>query len=425
MKQQLAWSFLCVLTACGGSQVPMAPETSPYFDEVSAELQLGGTVYAYADIDGDAVRATDFVLTLLRDVPGVGTQQGVHRLNATTLVRILGLYDVRAIGLSSYERGSLYHNRAFIHHTGPREGLLQLFDGEPAPFVMASIAPEGADLVWEQRFDLRVLVDIARALSELGVGMAPEQLDRALDERVLGLEITLGQIVERLSTTAGLILAMDESRILRIPGESFSFPYTDFLFRIDGLGILADAMEKRATLDPFLVSKRSEEWVVIRPAITLPPPWNAYEPSVVHELATGRIYVVSSPEFLESCLVTTRNVTQSPDFARAFDQLPTNGNGMTYVSPRMTRQMHAILDRVIEVNGSSMSTGIARFFLPDVGEPAGWVVRNAPNGMLFTSNTPSSHKSTLLTLGYAALLPAVVVFGASVLAPEQALAAAP
>jgi hypothetical protein len=36
---------------------------------------------------------------------------------------------------------------------------------------------------------------------------------------------------------------------------------------------------------------------------------------------------------------------------------------------------------------------------------------------LITSNSPSSHKSTLLTLGYVALLPAVAVVGASVLAP--------
>ncbi|MGB5694934.1 MAG: hypothetical protein WBM46_04725 [Polyangiales bacterium] len=420
--KQLAWLFLCIFTACGGSRLPMAPEKSPYFDAVSSQLQLGGTVYAYADIEGDAVRATGFLLTLLRDLPALGSQGGANRLNATTLVRILGLHNVDAIGLSSYEHESLYHNRSFIHHTGPREGLLELFGGEPAPFEMVSIAPKGADLVWEQRFDARVLVDIVRALGELGVGMTPEELDRSLNEPVLDLDITLGSIVERLNTTAGLVLVVDESRTLRIPGESFWFPYTDFLFRIDGLGPLADAMAKRAALDPFIASTRSEEWVIIRPTIALPAPWNAYEPSVAHELSTGRIFVVSSPAFLERCLLATDNVTQGPDFRRAFEELPPTGNGMTYFSPRMTRQMHAILDRVIEANGSSISTSIARFFLPDVGQPVGWVVGNARDGILFTSNTPSSHKSTLLTLGYAALLPALVVVGVSTLAPEQAVA---
>jgi hypothetical protein len=413
MKLNFVPVLLGVLTACSGSGVPMAPQKSPHFDAVSSQLQLGGTVYAYADIEGDAERAADFLLTLLRDLPGLVPQQGVNRLNATTLVRILGLHNVQAIGLSSYERESLYHNRSFIHHTGAREGLLKLFGAGPAAFDLVSIAPKDADLVWEQQLDVRVLVDIVRALGELGVGLTPEQLDQALRERVLDLDITLGAILGRLNTTAGLILAVDESRPLRIPGESFWFPYTDFLFRIDGLADLADAIAERAALDPFIAFERTEEWVIIRPAIRLPPPWNAYEPSVLKEIATGRMYVVSTPAFLERCLSATDGVTESSDFIHAFEQLPTLGNGLTYLSPLMTRQMHAVLDRVIETNGSSITTSIARFFLPDVGYPVGWVARNTDGGILFTSNTPSSHKSTLLTLGYAALLPALAVVGAS------------
>jgi hypothetical protein len=396
----------------------MAPQKSPHFDTVSAELQLGGTVYAYADIEGDAERAADFLLTLLRDLPGFVPPQGASRLNATALVRILGLHNVQAIGLSSYQNESLYHNRAFIHHSGARKGLLKLFGAEPAAFDLVTIAPNDADLVWEQQVDARVLVDIVRALGELGVGMTPEALDKALGERVLGLDITLGAIIERLDTTAGLILAVDENRPLRIPGESFWFPYTDFLFRIDGLGELADAIAAGAALDPFIVSERTEDWVIIRPAIRLPPPWNAYEPSVMKEVATGRMYVVSSPAFLKKCLSTMEGVVRSADFIRAFEQLPMTGNALAYLSPRMTRQMHALLDRVIETNGSSITTTLTRFFVPDVGYPVGWVASNINGGLLITSNTPSSHKSTLLTLGYAALLPAAAVIGASLLAPR-------
>jgi hypothetical protein len=418
MKQLFATFFVFVLAACSGG-VPMAPQKSPHFDAVSAQLQLGGTVYAYADIEGDAERATDFLLTLLRDLPGLVPPQGANRLNATSLIRILGLKDLRAIGLSSYENDSLYHNRSFLHHDGTRKGLLKLFGGEPAPFDLISIAPKDADLVWDQQVDLRVLVDIVRALGELGIGLAPEDLDEALRERVLDLDITLGTIIERLNTTAGLILVVDESRSLRIPGESLWFPYTDFLFRIDGLGDLADAIIERASLDPLIASERTDDFVIIRPAIRLPPPWNAYEPSVVKEISTGRMYIVSSPGFLKSCLATTFDaVAQNPDFARAFDQLPMSGNGLVFFSSRMTRQMHALLDRAIETDGSSITTSITRFFLPDAGYPVGWVAQNSDEGLLIASNSPSSHKSTLLTLGYAALLPAVAVIGASFLEPE-------
>lgn len=415
MKKVFSSFSLCVLVACSGSGVPMAPTQSPHFDAVSQRLQLGGTVYAYADIDGDMQRATDFLLTLLRDVPGLVSQREIGRLNASSLVRLLGLENVKALGLSSYEVDDLYRNRSFIHHAGPREGLLKLFGGEPGAFDFVASAPPDADFVWQQQLDLTVLLDIVRALGELGVGMAPEQLEEVLGKRVLDIDITLGAILERLTTSVGLILAIDEGRVLRIPGESFAFPYTDFLLQVEGLAALADAIAERAAVDPFIAAEQTAEWLIIRPAIRLPPPWNAYEPSVVKELETGRMYVVSSPAFLAKCVSTIDGIGQTVEFMSAMEGLPKLGNGLVYMSPRMTRQMHAGLDRVIEANGSSIGTSIARFFLPDVGYPVGWVVANQSDGILFTSNSPSSHKSTLLTLGYAALLPALAVIGASAL----------
>jgi len=262
------------------------------------------------------------------------------------------------------------------------------------------------------------VVEIVRALGELGVGMPPEDLDRSLRQRVLDLDFTLADIVERLNTTAGLILAVDETRPLRIPGESFWFPYVDFLFRIDGLGDVADAIAGRAAIDPFIAVERTADWIFVRPAISLPPPWNTYEPSVAKEVATGRMYVVSSPAFLKQCTGTTARVTQNADFTQAFEELPMRGNGLMYFSPRLTRQMHAQLDRVIENNGASITTSFIRFFLPDVGYPVGWVAQNAAEGLLVTSNSPSSHKSTLLTLGFAALLPGAAVLGASLLTSD-------
>lgn len=410
------------LCACAGSDVPVAPVKSPHFDAVSERLQLGGTVYAYVDIDGDAERAADFVLSLLRDLPELLPQQSTHRLNATSLVRVLGLDAVRAVGLSSYERGDLYHNRTFIHHTGSRRGLLRALGGEPAPFAMASLAPEDADLVWEQQVDVASLVEMVREIGELGVGLSPEELDAELRRPVLGLGVSWGALLENLRATVGVVLSLDEGRNLWIPGESFTFAYTDFVLRVDGLAPLADAIIERAASEPFLRSRSNDGWVIVSPAIRLPPPWNAYEPALMKEQATGRLYVVSSPAFMERCLATaeTGNIASNVVFQTAFADLPRSGNGMTFLSPTMTRQMHAALDQVIAAQGGTITTTVARVLLPDAGTPVGWALRNEPNGMLFTSNTASSHKSTLLTMGLAALLPAAVIVGASWMAAEPA-----
>ncbi|MGB5812987.1 MAG: hypothetical protein WBG86_20815, partial [Polyangiales bacterium] len=102
----------------------MAPRKSPHFDAVAAELQLGGTVFAYVDIDGDAARAADFLASLLRSVPDARSNEG-STINPTRIVDAVGLGGLRAVGMSSYANGELYHNRSVVYATGPREGVLE------------------------------------------------------------------------------------------------------------------------------------------------------------------------------------------------------------------------------------------------------------------------------------------------------------
>ena len=418
MRVAVLLGLSCLLAGCAGHSVPLAPTPSPYFGTVSSQLHLGGTVYAYADIDGDAERAADFVLSLLRELPELARLRGPSRLNATSLVRVLGLDDVKAFGLSSYEQGELYHNRSFIHHEGDREGLLRLFGGEPDDFQLLTVAPADADMLWEQQIDVAALLGIIRDMSTLGIGLSPEELERTLDGSMLDLGVTWRELFEGLQTRASLVVSLDEDRNLWMPGERFMFPFTDFVLAIDGLGALADAIIRRAASDPFIRSETSERWVVVRPAIRLPPPWNAYEPALVKEKATGRIYVASTGDFFRRCLSAAEPLSQTEGYAQAFGGLPQTGNGLVYFSPQMTREMHAALDQIIAINGPSIASSVARFFLPDAGYPVGWVAENLPNGLHFSSNSASSHKSTLLALGLAALLPGAAVVAASMLGPE-------
>lgn len=392
--------------ACKGSSIPMAPTQSPHFEPVAANLQLGGTVYVYADVEGDASRAAEFFLSLLRQAGA--TDLGAPPLEATRLVQALGLSDVDAVGMSSYRRGDLYHNRSFVYRTGPRRGVLALFGGDPKPFEMTSLTTAGTDLLWEQQLDLSVLVDIARSFGALGVGPSPAELDRALAKNLPGLDVTVGSLVNRPTTTLGVIVDVDEERVLRIPGDSFWFPLVDVLVKMDGFSDIMAAIERRAYFDPFLRAERTDELLIIGTSIRLPPPWNAYQPVLIQELATDRVYFASSPQFFDRSRSATERVTATESYQTAFDALPDEGNGMVFLSRSLTREVHGLIDRFINESGASARTMIARLLLPDAGLPVGWVGANRSDGILFTSNSPSSHKSTLLTLGYAGLVPALL-----------------
>ncbi len=389
----------------------MVPNASPHFETVSAQLELGGTLYLFADIDGDSEKAADFLLSVLRDRPELLELGAPHRLNPTTLVNVLGLDHARALGLSSYDAGGLYRNRGFIH-AEQREGMLRMVSAEPERFEIVQRAPARTDLAWEQSLDLDGLLGTLEALSELGVGMKPQDLAAALDSPLTPLDLIPRALLEGLQTRMAVILAVDESRNLWIPGDSFMFPYIDFVVQIDGIEPLFDSLVRYADDDPFLTTRDSDTWSVVSPAIALPSPWNAYEPSLIKDSASGRVYLVSSSSFLRDCLSLTENVGTTSDFRRAMSGLPTEGNGLLYLSPKMTRVMHAALDRVVVAQGPAVQTQVARFLLPAAGEPYGWVLESRADGLLFTSNSASSHKSTLLMLGYAALLPAAFVLGA-------------
>ncbi|MEM7437680.1 MAG: hypothetical protein AAF436_21180, partial [Myxococcota bacterium] len=377
-KTWLVWA-LGVLAGCGSTTIPMAPNPSPHFGAVADSLQLGGTVYAYVDIDGDAERAASFLMSLVDGVPGAGNASRAESRNPRQLARDVGLADVDAIGMSSYRRGDLYHNRSFIYRTGPRSGVLALFGGDAAAFELTNVSTPSTDFMWEQRLDLGALVDVVRALGAHGIGPSPASIDSALNESVGGLDVTLGALLQSLERV-GVMLELDESRILRVPGSTLWFPFTNFVFQLDGVRGLVDALERRSVFDPFLRSQSTAERRVISLGIRLPPPWNAYDPQLVEDVRSGRVYLISNPAFLERSLSSAERVTGTDDYETAFAELPTQGNGMLFMSRQLTRELHGLLDRWVNESGASLGTSLARFFLPDGGLPVGWVAQNRPDG---------------------------------------------
>lgn len=408
MNRALFPLLLALLAACRGSGVPAAPTPSPYFEAVGANLELGGEVFMYADVDGDAERAADFFLRILGDAPELRGAAEPSRLHGASLARALGLDRVRAVGLSSVEDGSRYRNRGFIS-LSKREGVFRVWGEAPRAFDVLDMAAADADLVWQQEVDADALVDLARGFGMLGLAMSPDDLDALLDDRLSGLDVTARDILDDLTTTLRVVSSVDESRNVWLPGESFTFPHTDFMIAVDGIASLTEAFVRYAARDPFVRAQRSDTWVVVTPSIRLPPPWNAYEPALMMNAATGRTFLVSSPAFLQECLRTRDGLRANATFADTTSALPPNGNGFIYLSPRITRVMHAALDKIVAAQGPGIQTHVARALLPTPGEPYAWVLRNQPDGVLLHSSSASSHKSTLLTFGFAALLPALIL----------------
>ena len=109
----------------------------PNFAAVNKHLELGGTLYGYVDVDGDVLKLTGQLQRLLAEIGEVATRRR-HGRAAGSCGRsstMLGLTDVKAIGVSSVPDGSgFFRNRLFIYTGGERHGLMAALGGKPAPF---------------------------------------------------------------------------------------------------------------------------------------------------------------------------------------------------------------------------------------------------------------------------------------------------
>lgn len=408
MTRVVGLLMLGLLCACRAAPVPVAPSPSPYFDMVGSKLELGGEVFLYADFDGDAELAFDLLLDVLRQDPGLGSLAEESRAHGASLARVVGLGSLKAIGLSSVVDGDRYRNRGFAY-VPKRRGIFDVPGGEAREFWMPAIAPSQSDLVWEQQVDANALFSMLRELAELGIGSPPGELDKWLDAPLWTLDVTPRDLFEGLESTVGIIASVDESRNVWLPGQRFTFPFTDFVIVVDGVADLTSSVARYARREPFLRAQRADGWTIVSPSVRLPPPWDAYEPALMTDDASGRTYLVSSRSFLQQCLQSGGSLAANATFESTSSDLPKTGNGFLYVSPRLTRVMHAALDKVVAVRGPAMQTHVARALLPTAGEPYAWVLRNEPDGLLFRSNSASSHKSTLLTFGFAAAVPALIL----------------
>ena len=161
-------------------QLVKESERSRNFAAVNKHLELGGTLYGYVDVDGDLLKLTGQLQGLMADV--AKTQPGasmVAQQDLGAIVTMLGLTDVKAMGVSSVPDGTgFFRNRIFVHTGGERHGLMAGLGGKPAPFKHLGLAPADAAFFGESELDLAV---VYRTLKDVVVKIAGEPASNQLE----------------------------------------------------------------------------------------------------------------------------------------------------------------------------------------------------------------------------------------------------
>ena len=371
-------------------------ERSAHFAAVSSQLELGGTLYGYVDIDGDVLKAAPY-LRMFAD--SLAEQQPMAapflKQDFAQILKDLGLNDVKAIGLSSVPSSSGgFRNRVFLYTPQGRHGLLSGLGGAPTAFSNARLAPVDADLYAETDIDVAALYAAVRALV---VRVAGEPMagvfETQLKSQGAGMGVAPLSVINSLKGRATVVLLTDAERTVQLPGaQPFTIPAFQFLARVDGLGgSLAPLLEKLPTFTATQAG--AVKFYTLKEA----SPIKGLE--LVLAVEGTALYVASDSAFLKDALARKDGLAQLPAFREALVELGATGNGVTYLSPRLFSQLQRVKALNPQIGAENLRMlDLVLGGLPESAQPLVAVRMNLPEGVLYRSRWSSSLKQDVATL---------------------------
>jgi type IV pilus assembly protein PilA len=373
-----------------------AAEQSRHFEAVNRQLELGGTLYVYADIDGDAFELAGVVRDLADNVAATQPLAAPFlKQDYQKIFAELGLADIKALGLSSVPDASGgFRNRVFFYTPEGRHGLLAGLGGAPAPVRCARLAPPDADCFSEGEVDLPAVYATVKALVArvAGDGMA-NLMETKLQEAGNPAGLSVLQVIQSFKGRSAMILRLDPDRNITLPGETaVTIPAFSLLLRIDGIGApLEGALAKLPVLE------ESQDGTLKLYSLKTPLPVPGLRP--VAAVEGSALFLATTREFLLECLHREAGLDQNPDFKQALASLGNEGNGVGYISPRLFNRLRQLdgMNPNLSPDGKrilKMITGR----LPALDRPLVTVRANLPDGILIRSRWNRSLKQDLVML---------------------------
>ena len=387
---------------------------SKHFDAVSQHLNLGGTVYGYMDIDGDVEKFADLIQGLLDRVVEEGAPPHLEKLKLSKVLADLGLDGVEALGMSSIKKGKLHHNRAYAHIPAGRKGLLKIVGGDASPFAANKLAPADTDLIIEQSLNIRAGYEVVSAMVlHFGGPDASREFQAGVGEPIPDMGgLSVAEILGRLDTRLTLVGRVHPDKPIDVPEVPMDFPSFDLLIALDDAGWLFDKIivEGKKQVPPghqAEVFAKGEGWEKIMAPPIPSPDMVIMQPVIYHDHASKRVLVASTQAFLDECLSGKSSIADNDAFKTAIGGLPSEGNGLSYVSPGFVKAYRDLMQEVVK--NSPVGTAevvivkLLDLFMPDTGLGQASVMANTPEGILMASNSVHSYKDGAVAAGAALL----------------------
>ena len=365
-------------------------EQSRHFLAVSRQLELGGTLYGYVDVDGDARKLSGGLQSALQQMAkGQPALRPVAEKNLVEIFQLLGVEDIKAVGVSSVPEGNgFFRNRAFVYMPDGRHGLLASLGGKAGPFTRLNLAPADTDFYAETEMDLPVLYKtVKEVVAKVSGEPASNQMDAALKKAGEAAALSVLDLIYGLKGHAAIVLKFDPQKNLHlpIPGGAV-MPAFSLLIAVDGIG---QVIEPVLAKSPML--KMSQAGSQHLYESRQPLPIEGIQPVIVVD--GGAFFIATSREFLAQCREQKTGLGDTPEFRAALAQVGAEGNGLTYLHPRFFTRLQEI--ETLNPNLPEDAKATLHFVmsnLPTPNQPLIAVRTNLPEGILIRSHWNRSLK---------------------------------
>lgn len=378
-KTILSLTVLGLLCACHKENQPPAPTATvpaksgivsaekTSFDEVTAKLDPGGSLYVYLSTEKVLSGLSDRLNTIsnfLGSLPGIPGAQ-VDTINrvfdvVSSCVKDSGVEQISGLGMSSIARETnFYYSKLVVHHyPGQDQGMLWSVMGKtPHPLKELDMLPEDTVMATVLDLDLPLLwSDVQSHLRALHLPVVDQALDQLPSNFAKHTQLDFQKTLDSLSGTYGVILTLDpEKKIsLPLPSGAMEIPSPGLaIFAKVNSDLIFDRVDQLAKGNPLVVRLDNSELRMRTMTIPLPLPIDL-RPSIAR---TGDYLILATSDNLIQDLLAVKDGKKkgyktTAEFARLSQGIPDQGNNFSLVSARFIKSMEQIQQQAMTNQGT-------------------------------------------------------------------------
>jgi type II secretory pathway pseudopilin PulG len=388
-----------------GERISSAKKTS--FNEVTARLNPGGSLYLYVSTEG-LVKAVDEFAQNLRKLLETQLSKSPEENKEVLpifdfvfgLIKKSGLMEISGIGVSSVAVDEhLNHSKVVVHHYKNKgKGLIwELMQGSPHELTALKMLPADTVMAGFADCKLNVLWQWIKQQAEASGLPGVKKAILSLEPMLLQQGIQLNQLLDSL-TGIGSLISLDSSTKCPIPLGRMAVEIPEPAIAI--VCFVKDESLFKLMQEKLHWAQPSEEKGMKKLRFQAPKMPFTLEPVIVQK--DNMMILASNNKILDAMFAAKEKgtgLTATGEFKKLSSRVPGKGNSFRFVSQRFLQTFMDIQKKIVQMTKEATGKDAPGMEMADLFAPKMalfGVLQNTEEGTVYTLNHTMGFESLIL-----------------------------